>query len=130
MLAAIGAVMLGAATTAHAPLVGVLGGIEPGNWELRETGSAAPPQMMCVRDPDMLLQLRHAGRQCARFVVDDEPTTAIVHYTCPGAGHGRTTIRIENPQSFLLDTQGIVAGAPFDVHYEARRTGPCADRGH
>jgi hypothetical protein len=44
--------------------------------------------------------------------------------TVPG-NHGRTTFKISPPRAYNLDTQGIVSGAPFDYHYEARRIGAC-----
>lgn len=108
------------------PLTAALGLIAPGKWELHDLDGAAPPVAMCVADPDLFVQLQHAGRQCSRFIVDDSPTSATVHYTCPGAGHGRTVIQVENARRFRLDTLGIASGAPFEFRYEARRVGACA----
>ena len=51
---------------------------------------------------------------------------ATIHYTCPGSGHGRTTILVETPRLFHLQSQGIAGGAPFDFDYEVRRVGACA----
>jgi len=112
-----------AAQPAAAPTLAAVGQIEPGQWQLREVGGAA--RSMCVSDPDSLFQIEHMGAQCSRFVVDDQPRSATVHYTCPGAGNGRTSIKIETRNSFHLDTQGILNGAPFDTAFDARRTGAC-----
>ena len=100
--------------------------IPDGNWQLREIGSTAAPRAICVRDPGMLLQVGHGASQCARFTVETGARTATIHYTCPGAGHGRTTIRVESAGLVRLQTQGIAQGNPFDYDYEARRTGACS----
>ena len=119
---------LTAASPAVAPQLAVLAQVEPGQWQLRETGTSAPPRAMCVADPAMLLQLGHPGASCSRFVIADTAGSATVHYTCPGAGHGRTTLSIETPRVLHVATQGIAGGLPFDHDFEARRLGACAPR--
>lgn len=114
----------GAATPADAPLR-ALKLIEPGQWMLREDESAGAVRTVCIADPAMLLQFQHERPGCARLVISDEPMTATVHYRCPGAGEGQTTIRVASGRSFHLETQGIAGGAPFDTGFEARRTGDC-----
>jgi hypothetical protein len=120
------AAALGAPAPARAPQLAALAGIEIGQWQLKEAGPTAPVRSICISDPAMLLQLGHSGAQCSRFVIADAPDGVTVHYTCPGAGHGRTTIAIETPRLLHVQTQGIAAGAPFDMDYEARRVGNCA----
>ena len=119
---------LGTAAPARAPQLAVLTRIETGQWQLREAGSTTPAKSLCVSDPSVLLQIGHVGAQCSRFVIADTPDSATVHYTCPGAGHGRTTISMETPRLLHLQTQGIANGAPFDMDYEARRVGACAPK--
>ena len=119
---------LSAAAPAHAPQLAALTRIETGQWQLKEPGATATARSLCVSDPTVLLQLGHSGAQCSRFVIADTPDTATVHYTCPGAGHGRTTISMETPRLLHLQTQGIANGAPFDMEYEARRVGACAPK--
>lgn len=126
-LAAAGLIAVSAAATAQGPRLAILQTILPGNWQLREIGSAATPRALCVRDTALLLQMRHGASQCARFVVSDGTRSATIHYTCPGLGHGRTTITLESPTALRLQTQGIADGAPFDYDYEARRLGDCGD---
>lgn len=114
----------GAATAADAP-IRALQQIEPGQWALREPGSSRVVRTMCITDPAVLMQFEHERPGCSRLVTTNEPMTATVHYRCPAAGEGHTTIRVASSESFHLETQGIAGGAPFDISYEARRTGAC-----
>lgn len=115
----------GAATPAQNGKLIALATVEPGQWQLKETGSTAAGRLLCVADPSILLQLRHNGVQCARMVITNTADVATVHYTCPGAGRGRTTITVETARLLHIQTQGIANGAPFDFDYEARRAGAC-----
>lgn len=115
---------LAAATPVQAPGLKVLAQIEPGRWQLRETDSKAE-RTVCVSDPRILIQLHHGAAQCSRFIVDNQATTGTVHYTCSGAGHGRTTISVETPRLLQIQTQGLAGGLPFQSEIEARRLGGC-----
>jgi hypothetical protein len=112
---------------ATAPTLVALSAIEPGQWQLRalDTGGS-PASSMCVSDPRSLIQIRHKQAQCSRFVIANDARTATVHYTCPGAGHGQTTIRVETPRLIQIDSQGIAERSPFSLRMEARRTGACS----
>lgn len=111
---------------AQAPGLAMLGTLERGQWQLRDRDEAsAPVRNLCLGDARLLLQLRHERAQCSRYVIEDEARSVTIHYTCPGAGHGRTTIRKETSRLVQIDTQGIANGAPFSIAYEARRIGPC-----
>ncbi|MDO7842576.1 DUF3617 domain-containing protein [Sphingomonas immobilis] len=118
---------LTAAAPASAPLV-ALSRIEPGLYQLKEVGSSAPPKSLCIANAAVLIQLEHPDANCSRFVIDDTPDSATVHYTCPGSGHGRTVVKIATPRSFDLETQGIVNRAPFDIDMQGRRVGDCDPR--
>lgn len=109
-----------------APQLTALSVIESGQWVLRAPTPGAPPRSMCLGDARALLQLQHPTAACSRFVIANDPRTATVHYTCPGAGHGRTTIRVETPRLIHIDSQGIANNAPFDWTLEGRRTGACS----
>ena len=111
------------AQPAQGPHFAALDTMQGGQWMLRETGGQA--RAMCVRDPATLFQLRSRGAGCSRFVIENAATTATVHYTCPGRGHGRTTIAVETPRLVRIESEGIEGGAPFSVEIEARRTGAC-----
>lgn len=117
-----------AGVSAKGPEVAALADIVPGQWQLREIDPAAALTSLCITDPAMLIQLKHAALRCPHFVIEDLPRSATVQYSCPGAGHGRTTIKLETRASFHLDTQGIAQGAPFDTSYAARRMGDCGAR--
>jgi hypothetical protein len=108
--------------------LGALAGLQPGLWQLRARGSATAPKSLCISDTRALLQIRHGGSACSRFVIGSDARQATVHYTCPGAGHGRTTIRVESPRLVQIDSQGVADGQPFALLYEGRRTGECAPK--
>lgn len=115
----------GAVATQGADLL-ALSRLEPGEYQLRVIGEAgARPQSICVADPDVLLQLKHRGAPCSRVVIDNGPSGATVHYTCPANGYGRTSLRVETPRLAKIDTQGLYENAPFAYRAEARRVGPC-----
>jgi hypothetical protein len=82
-------------------------------------------QTVCLGDARRLIQVYHPRATCSRYVIEDTPTSVTVHYTCPGAGHGRTTIRSETNRLVQIDTQGIADGKPFSQAIEARRAGGC-----
>lgn len=125
MLAA-GIAMSGAAApgAGPAPLLPAVGQLQPGLWQLRVVGE--PNRTICVADPHALMQIQHgAAAACTRLVIANEKASATVHYSCPGAGWGRTTLRVETPRAARIETQGIADNAPFAFTAEARRIGAC-----
>lgn len=120
---------LATAGAAQAPGLMVLRAMQPGQWSIRERSATVEARTQCVGDASPLLQLRHAGAQCSRFVIEDQPGRATVHYTCPGAGFGRTTLTLETPRVLLVETQGVADGLPFQAEYQARRVGACTGSG-
>lgn len=125
MAGALTALLLAVPVVAQAPSLAMLDGLERGNWEVRQRGSNALVKSVCVGDARAFLQLQHSRGGCSRYVIADGAEEITVHYTCPGAGHGRTTVRHETNRLVQIDTQGIAGGAPFSHAYEARRTGGC-----
>lgn len=109
---------------AQAPGLAMLSGLERGSWQVRDRAGGTP-RTVCLGDARQFLQLRHPRSDCSRIVITDSAAEVTVHYTCPGAGHGRTTIRRETNRLIQIDTQGIVGGAPFSDAFEARRMGAC-----
>lgn len=124
-LASAGLIAISAVATAQAPHLAVLDHLLPGSWTLREIGPGGTARSMCIADPGLLLQIHHGTTACTRFVVSDGPRAATVDYTCPGTGHGRTTLTAQGSSLVRIQTQGLANGAPFDVDYEARRGGTC-----
>jgi hypothetical protein len=99
-------------------------GIEQGQWQLKELGGGGV-QKLCLKNPALLLQLRHGSAQCSHFVVENDARHATIHYTCPGHGYGRTTVSVETPRLVKVETQGVLDGAPFASELEGRRMGTC-----
>jgi hypothetical protein len=117
--------LAGAAPT-EAPGVVALSSLQPGLWTIRSRDpDGPPPRQLCMTDPRILLQLRHEGQACSRFVVTNDAQSAVVTYSCPGRGNGRTTVRVETPRVAQIDSQGIADNSPFDWALEARRVGDC-----
>jgi len=117
---------LAMAAPAEAPGVTALSSLQPGLWSIRSRDPDGPAlRQLCLGDPRILLQLRHEGQSCSRFVVTNDAQTAVVTYTCPGRGNGRTTVRVETPRVAQIDSQGIADNSPFDWALEARRVGDC-----
>ncbi len=108
-----------------APTLAALSGLEAGQWQLRSS-ETAEKRSMCLSDPSALLQIQHLTSSCSRYVITNEAKTATIHYSCQGAGHGRTTLRMETSRLVQIDSQGIADKSPFAVRFEARRIGPCA----
>jgi len=102
-----------------------LTGLERGEWELKERGSASAPRRLCIGDASQLLQPQHPGRQCKRFVLVNSPEQVAVTYDCAQAGQGRTAVRVETARLVQIDSQGVSGGTPFAMTLEGRRVGAC-----
>lgn len=111
------------ASAAPVDPLAVLAGLESGRWEIRADGE--PARAMCLADTAQLLQVRHGAAACSRLVIASDKQSATVHYSCPGAGWGRTTLRASTPRSVKIETQGIAENAPFAYSLEAKKTGEC-----
>ena len=112
---------------AQVPSLRMLDRIEPGLWEVRIRNAAHTVRRLCLETGRPLIQIKHPNTLCRSFAVQDDSRFVTVHYTCPGAGYGRTQIRLESAQLAQLDSQGIADGFPFDFTAEARRVGICRD---
>lgn len=119
-------VLASAPAPAQAPSLAMLDRLEKGRWQLSERGKTEALQSICLGDARRMIQIYHPRSNCSRYVIEDKPASVTVHYTCPGAGHGRTTIRAETNRLVQIDTQGIANGKPFSQAIEARRVAACA----
>lgn len=99
--------------------------VQPGLWMLKSRESQVSSRSVCVSDVRALLQVQHGAAMCNRFVIANTARETTVHYTCPGSGHGRTTIRVETPRLIQIESQGIARREPFAVEFEGRRVGEC-----
>ena len=125
-LGAIAAVTGGAsAAMGDAPVPMALATLQPGQWALRSLDGSAAVKTVCLGDARMLLQIRHSGASCNKYIITNDPTQAVVHYSCAGVGNGRTSIRVETPRVIQIESQGIEGKQPFDLTYEGRRVGEC-----
>jgi len=100
-----------------------LRGLARGQWQLREADGSV--RSLCLGDTAQLLQLRHGAATCKFTVLDDGPDRTTVHYSCAGAGYGRTTLTVETPRLVHVDTQGIADGQAFVLDFEGRNMGAC-----
>ncbi len=102
----------------------MLDALEPGQWSLRDRDDPAAARGICLAHGRDLLALdRPAG--CRTSIVRSGPREIAVHDSCGAAGHRDIVIRRETARLVQIELQGIRAGAPFSVAYEARRTGVC-----
>lgn len=99
--------------------------LERGEWELVERGHNGSARRVCLGDPAQLLQPRHPGRQCKRFVVENGARRLAITYDCAHAGQGRTTLRVETGRLVQIESQGVSGGSPFAMMIEGRRVGAC-----
>lgn len=111
--------------TAQAPALQMLDRLDRGEWTVRFR-SGGEQKKVCLRSGRELIQLRHNGANCSRYVVEDSAGQVTVQYSCPGNGYGRTNIRRESGVLAQIESQGIADGKPFQFTAEARRTGACS----
>lgn len=112
------------ALAAQGETLAMLTKLQRGQWSV-VSRDGGPSRTMCLGDAAQLVQLRHAGSACSRYVVEDATDKVTVQYTCKGNGYGRTSIRKETNTLVQIESQGIAGGLPFQFKAEARRTGAC-----
>ena len=110
--------------TAQAPTLAMLDRLDRGEWVVRSRGTGEQKRV-CLRTGRELIQLRHSGPACGRYVVEDGAGQVTVQYSCPGNGYGRTSVRRESGVLAQIESQGIADGKPFEFTAEARRVGAC-----
>lgn len=113
-----------APANAQSSSMAMLKNLEAGQWQIRFRDSQ-PARNVCVRTGQELIQLRHRGASCSRYVVEDGANQVTVQYSCKGNGYGRTNIRRETNSLVQIESQGFAGDKPFQFTAEARRTGAC-----
>jgi hypothetical protein len=93
-------------------------------WEIDPLGPGTRARL-CVSDPMVFANYEHRGTTCTRVVISDGPNGAVINYTCPTGGFGRSTVKALTPRSLRVETQGIADNAPFQYVFQARRVGAC-----
>ncbi|MFN4113753.1 MAG: hypothetical protein ACK4GD_07410 [Sphingomonadaceae bacterium] len=109
---------------AEAPNLAMLDRLERGEWLIRFRDSG-DQRRVCLRTGREMIQLRHTGGECSRYIVEDGAGQVTVQYSCPGNNYGRTSIRRESASLAQIESQGIADGKPFQFTAEARRVGAC-----
>jgi hypothetical protein len=97
-------------------------------WQLRAVGSGtsgAAASQLCLGDPRMLAQIQHGSTKCTHLLVDSNPNSVTISYSCNGAGQGLTTIRKESGRLVQIKSQGIRNNSPFSFSVEGRRSAAC-----
>lgn len=110
---------------AQAPALQALTTLQTGQWELTPREGGGKMRTLCINDMRELLQLQHSGAACTRFVITNQAKLATVNYSCPKAGHGRTSVKVETPRLVQVESQGIQNNEPFSFALEGRRIGAC-----
>jgi hypothetical protein len=118
------ACVIGGGAVGQGVQLAMLDRLDPGMWEIRMR-DGGQTERVCLDDGRRLIQLRHPNLTCRQFVVEDQPGTVTVHYTCPGQGSGRTHLRFETSRLVQIESAGVASRLPFDFVAEARRTGSC-----
>ncbi len=111
---------------AQAPQVyAALQSLQTGLWEFRSRNEPALNRSICLSDASAMLQLRHFGQNCQRFIISNTNAQTTVQYSCTKADHGQTSVRVETPRLVQLESQGVAGRAPFAFSMEGRRIGQC-----
>ena len=121
MPAGMGLAALAVAAATLPPVVAGSGGL----WEVSKSATGANSERRCVSAAAELAQWEHRQAQCTRVVLSATDTQAIINYTCPKGGFGRSHIRVITPRTLRIETQGIADGFPFSYVLHARRLGNC-----
>lgn len=116
--------ILVAPVAAQGPELAMLSGLRDGAWDLTVRGDGTKSRL-CVHGGREFIQIRHKQQACERVVVEDTASQVTVHYSCPKAGFGQTTIRKETTSLVQISTQGVEGKLPFNFAAEARYAGGC-----
>ena len=100
--------------------------VEGGLWEISGAPETTAPVRQCVADVMALAQFEHRDRNCSRSTVAKDAGSAVISYSCGGAGFGHSKIDVITPRSLRISTQGISNQLPFNYVLQARRIGDCS----
>lgn len=113
------------ALTAAAQRPSVFSQASPGLWEIDGAPGFKMPLRQCFPDLLQLAQFEHRNQACMRRITSDGPSTAVIDYSCGGAGFGHSEVALITPRSLRVGTQGISNKLPFNYTFQARRIGDC-----
>lgn len=101
----------------------------PGEWTLRPLGARAgmKPRPICLISPERMARAGYFREQdCSYNVLADTREHATISYRCEG-GWGRTEIRRDAADLYIVDAQGLLDNKPFARRAELKRTGDCKE---
>jgi hypothetical protein len=96
-----------------------------GLWEISGVPGAKTAARECVADTAQLARYEHKSGACSMKVTSDGLSSAVVDYSCGGAGFGHSKVDVITPRSLRIETQGVSERLPFSYVIEARRIGDC-----
>ncbi len=105
------------------PPLKALTGFQPGQWQVSEIKGSESGK--CVKDVAELLAGDAVSAGCSFTVITDTEASGVVTYRCPSGRSGRTAIRRDTDELYMIDAQGIRDGLPFASRTEWRRSGGC-----
>ena len=127
-IALLGFFLPAAAVSAVAVVPRAIAPAAGGAWDVSRSADGHNPTRVCVSSPAELAQFEHRGGRCARSIVSDQGSQAVISYSCADGGFGRSQVTLITPRTLRIDTQGISGGFPFHYQIHARRVGNCAIR--
>lgn len=115
---------LAAPAAAQAPGLSQLKTWQAGAWEARPQGQKSGPSR-CLAAPDAMLFNGGSANSCKVTVISDDGPKGAISYSCADGRSGRTDVRRDNEDSYLVDAQGVAGGLPFATRIDWRRVGAC-----
>ena len=100
----------------------------PAVWEVSKSANGAGAERSCIANSAILAQWEHRRSQCTRTVISSSADQAVIEYSCPGGGFGRSHVRLVTPRTLRIETQGIADSYPFSYVLHARKIGQCPGR--
>ncbi len=109
---------------AQAPTLQALDGFQPGRWQAKALGTDAG-ENLCLMSPEPMLTARHQGQGCSFNSISDGASGAVVTWRCRTGQSGRTALRRDTADIYVVDAQGLDSNLPFSSRTEWRRQGSC-----
>lgn len=109
---------------AQAPALSQMKDWQAGAWEARPQGQKSGASR-CLAAPDSMLFNGGSGAGCKVTVISDTAGKGAISYSCPDGRSGRTDVRRDNEDTYMVDAQGVDSGLPFATRIDWRRVGAC-----
>ena len=116
---------VGAPVALAAAQPSVLSQVAGGIWEISGVPGSRAPVRLCLANALTLARYEHRNNRCSQSVLNDGASSAVINYSCGGAGFGHSQVDLITPRSLRISTQGISQQLPFNYVLQARRIGDC-----